>query len=154
MLTKLQHFFNQYLCNTNDTAASLEHCLQLACAVLMVEMINIDNQVTVEEKSKVRQLLKQDFQLNADEISALVKLANNEKRNATDYYEFTSLLNKHYTQKQKIKLIEDLWALAYADDKLDKYEESLVRQLADLLHVPHHAFIKTKHRIQSHTATH
>ncbi len=148
MLSKLQQFFNQHLNHINNSDTSLEHRLHLACAVLMVEMINVDSQVTTEEQIKIQQLLQQKFQLNSDEIYSLVELANNEKHNATDYYEFTSLLNRHYTQQQKIKLVEDLWALAYADEKLDKYEEHLVRQLADLLHVPHSAFIKTKHNVK------
>ena len=77
----------------------------------------------------------------------MIGLSHSEKHEATDYYAFTSLLNAHYTQQQKIKLVEDLWQLAYADNELDKYEEHLLRRLADLLHVPHHDFIRTKHKV-------
>jgi len=74
----------------------------------------------------------------------LIELANAEKHEATDYYTFTSLINEHYSQQQKIKLVEDLWRLAYADNELDKYEEHLLRRLSELLHVPHKDFIRTK----------
>lgn len=147
MLTKLQKFFDKYLGENTEKEATLEHRLQLASAALMVEMLHADEQVTAEEETKLQRLLKQRFELSGTEIEALVDLAHNEKHQATDYYAFTSLLNEHYSQPQKIKLVEDLWQLAYADDHLDKYEEHLLRRLAELLHVPHQDFIRTKHKV-------
>ncbi len=146
MLTKLQKFFNQYLAEKAEYETPLEHRLQLASAALMVEMVHVDDEVTQEEEIKIRQLIKQRFELNKTETEALLELAHNEKHEATDYYSFTSLLNTHFTQQKKIKLVEDLWQLAYTDGHLDKYEEHLLRRLADLLHVPHHDFIRTKHK--------
>lgn len=151
MLTKLQKFFNQYLSENTATTVPLEHRLQLASAALMVEMLHVDAQITEEENRKLRQLIKQRFELSETEIEDLIELAHNEKHEATDYYAFTSLLNSHYSQQQKIQLVEDLWQLAYADDKLDKYEEHLVRRLAELLHVPHRDFIYTKHKSSNQT---
>ena len=147
MLTKLQKFFDQYLADKTENEAPLEHRLQLASAALMVEMLHADDQVTEEEEIKIRRLIKQRFELNKAEIEALLALAHNEKHEAIDYYSFTSLLNTHYSQQQKISLVEDLWQLAYADKHLDKYEEHLLRVLADLLHVPHQDFIRTKHKV-------
>ncbi len=146
MLTKLQKFFDQYLSKDTETKIPLERRLQMATAALMVEMLHVDEQVTKEEETKLHHILKQRFELSDDEIEILIDLANIEKREATDYYTFTSLLNEHYTQQQKIKLVEDLWQLAYADRVLDKYEEHLLRRLAELLHVPHQDFIRTKHK--------
>jgi uncharacterized tellurite resistance protein B-like protein len=133
----------------NDKAEEtipLERRLHMATAALMVEMLHVDEQVTTQEEDKLQQLLKQRFNLDATEIEALINLANNEKHEATDYYQFTSLLNEHYSQQQKIALVEDLWKLAYADHELDKYEEHLLRRLAELLHVPHKDFMQTKHK--------
>jgi uncharacterized tellurite resistance protein B-like protein len=146
MLTKLQKFFEQYLGNDDDDAVPLERRLQMASAALMVEMLHVDEQVTADEDKKLRQLLQQRFNLDSSEIESLIDLAHNEKHDATDYYQFTSLLNTHYSQQQKIDLVEDLWRLAYADHELDKYEEHLLRRLAELLHVPHQDFIRTKHK--------
>jgi len=146
MLTKLQHFFEQYLGKDSEDAIPLERRLQMASAALMVEMLHVDEQVTADEDKKLRQLLQQRFNLESSEIESLIDLAHNEKHDATDYYQFTSLLNTHYSQQQKIDLVEDLWQLAYADRELDKYEEHLLRRLAELLHVPHQDFIRTKHK--------
>jgi len=146
MITKLQQFFNRYLVEDARDAIPLERRLQMATAALMVEMLHVDYRVTAEEEGELRLLLKQRFKLDNSEIEALIELARHEKREATDYYAFTSLINEHYTQQQKIDLVEDLWQLAYADRELDKYEEHLLRRLADLLHVPHRDFIRTKHK--------
>ncbi len=147
MLTKLQNFFEQYLGKDTESTIPLERRLQMASAALMVEMLHVDERVTSEEDEKLRQLLLQRFHLDDSEIESLIDLAHNEKHDATDYYQFTSLLNTHYSQQQKIDLVEDLWKLAYADHQLDKYEEHLLRRLAELLHVPHQDFIRTKHKV-------
>ena len=147
MITRLQKFFDQYLGKETESTIPLERRLQMASAALMVEMLHVDEQVTTEEDEKLRQLLQQRFNLDSSEIESLIDLAHNEKRDATDYYQFTSLLNTHYSQQQKIDLVKDLWKLAYADHELDKYEEHLLRRLSELLHVPHHDFIRTKHQV-------
>ena len=146
MLTKLQKFFDLYLNKDIKAEIPLQRRLQMASAALMVEMLHVDEQVTTEEDEKLRLLLAQRFNLDSSEIEALIDLAHNEKHEATDYYQFTSLLNNHYSQQQKIDLVEDLWQLAYADHELDKYEEHLLRRLAELLHVPHQDYIRTKHK--------
>jgi len=146
MFTKLQTFFNQYLNDNAEETIPLERRLHMATAALMVEMLHADEQVTKQEEEKLQQLLKQRFNLSNREIESLINLANNEKHEATDYYQFTSLLNEYYSQQQKIALVEDLWKLAYADHELDKYEEHLLRRLAELLHVPHKDFMQTKHK--------
>ncbi|NOR41974.1 MAG: TerB family tellurite resistance protein [Gammaproteobacteria bacterium] len=147
MLTKLQTFFDRYLDEKRQDEIPLEHRLQLAASALMVEMMHVDETVTDHENKKIRVLIKQRYELDEAEIEDLIDLAHNEKHEATDYYSFTSLLNTHYTQQQKIKLVEDLWHIAYSDDELDKYEEHLLRRLSELLHVPHQDFIRTKHRV-------
>jgi uncharacterized tellurite resistance protein B-like protein len=146
MLTKLQKFFDLYLNKDIKAEIPLQRRLQMASAALMVEMLHVDEQVTTEEDEKLRLLLEQRFNLDSSEIESLIDLAHNEKHEATDYYQFTSLLNEHYSQQQKIDLVEDLWQLAYADHELDKYEEHLLRRLAELLHVPHQDYIRTKHK--------
>lgn len=147
MITKLQRFFDRYIGDSSDNKAPLEHRLQLASAALMIEMLNVDEVVTDEEENRLRQIIRQRFKLDDEALESLIELAQEEKHEATDYYAFTSLLNEYYTQQQKIRLVEDLWQLAFADDRLDKFEEHLLRRLADLLHVPHQDYIRTKHKV-------
>ena len=144
-MNALQRFFKQFIETTRDNSeAALSHRLQLANAVLMVEVMHADGKLEASESDAISQRLQQRFTLEPDEVDALLALAEDEKHELTDYYAFTSLLNAHCQPAEKIQLLRDLWTVAYADDELDKYEEHLIRRLADLLHVPHHEFIRSK----------
>jgi uncharacterized tellurite resistance protein B-like protein len=102
--------------------------------------------VTDEERETVRRAVQDKFDLGPEETAELLRLAEEEARDATDYYQFTSLINQHFTPEQRVRLIEHLWRVAYADGDLHVYEEHLVRKIADLIHVPHKAFIAAKLR--------
>ena len=147
MITRIKKFFEtRLLITATSTQEDIEHKLKLTCAILMLEMIHVDEHVDDSEENTVRDILQQQFDLTTNETEELLELAHVEKMDATDYYKFTSLINEHYTQEQKIKLVEQLWQIAYADNVVDRFEEHLVRKLAELLHVPHKHFIQAKHR--------
>ncbi len=146
MIIRIKQYFESHLSisQTQDDA-DVEHQLRLACATLMVEMVFVDGSLHETEENKLRHMIQKHFDISEQETSELLAIAHEEKHAATDYYQFTSLINRHYTQEQKTRLVEQLWTLAYADNEIDRFEEHLVRKLAELLHVPHSAFIRAKH---------
>jgi uncharacterized tellurite resistance protein B-like protein len=145
VIHQIQRFFEQHLLAAREDAATdTERALQIACAALMIEMTRADHTITRDEIDSLKRILKQHFSLRAGEVDELIDLAEQKRDNATDYYQFTSLINQHYNQQQKQQLVTRLWQLANADNHIDKFEEHLVRKLADLLHVPHAAFIRSK----------
>ena len=148
MLKAIKIFFEQHMI-TELAAGDQEHQLRLATAALLVEMMNQDEKILEPEKQAVRQALKDNFTLSDEESSELYQLAHEELKNATDYYQFTKLIAEHFSQPQKIKIIELLWQVAYADNHLDAHEEHMVRRIADLIYVPHQDFIQTKLRVQN-----
>lgn len=149
MIQRIKQFFeSQLLIGQTEAENEIEHKLKLCCAVLMVEMLHVDDIIHDHETQKIRHALQQQFDLSDAETEELLALAHDEKNNLADYYQFTSLINQHYSQSQKIFLVQQLWHIAYADHHLDKHEEHLIRKLADLLHVPHRHFIQTKHRAE------
>ena len=93
-------------------------------------------------------MLQNNFTLTQSETLQLCELAKQELDNAVDSHQFTSLIARHYSQAEKIKIIEYLWQVAYADDHLDPLEEHMVRHIAELIYVPHREFIRTKHKVQ------
>ena len=154
MIVKIRKFFEQYIIVTESISEEqLEHQLQLACAALMIEVLYADYSVAQGELETLRKTLQDNFDLNQDEAQNLIQLAREERAEATDYYQFTSLINEFYTQQQKRELVTRLWQMAYADHTVHKFEEHLVRKLADLLHVPHSAFIKSKHAASAKPGT-
>ncbi len=146
MLTAIKQFFENHIAPERREGHISEHALQLATAALLFEVMRMDEEVTERERETIEGILSSRFSLTEAETRQLIALAEKEAASTTDYYQFTSLINKHYSREQKTELLEQLWRVAFADGKLDKYEEHLVRKLAELLHVPHTRFVATKHR--------
>jgi uncharacterized tellurite resistance protein B-like protein len=149
MLAQIRDFFEQHLRFDGAQETDPEESLRLAAAALLLEMTRMDHQVLPEELAAVLSVLQNHFQLDERRAKELLACAEVERARATDYYQFTSLINQSYTAQQKAKLIELLWRVAFADAHLNKYEEHLVRKISDLLYVPHSAFIAAKHRAQT-----
>ncbi|MEI6333752.1 MAG: TerB family tellurite resistance protein [Methylococcaceae bacterium] len=146
MLNQIKLFFEQHLALSAPENAS-EEKLQLATVVLFLEMMNMDDKVEAVEQDIIFALIHQNFSLSAEQTTSLLALAEQQRKQATDYFQFTSLINKGYSLEQKVGLIESLWKIAFIDGVLDMNEEYLVRKIADLLYVPHTAFIMAKNRI-------
>ena len=146
MLNQIKLFFEQHLA-LSAPSESPEEKLQLATVALFLEMMQMDDRVEVKEQNIILSLINQNFSITTEQSTSLLQLAEQKRTHATDYYQFTSLINKEYSQEQKVRLIESLWKIAFIDGILDIQEEYLVRKIADLLYVPHSAFIMAKNRV-------
>jgi uncharacterized tellurite resistance protein B-like protein len=147
VLRRIKNFFDEHMMpGPADDALDSEHVLRLAIGALLLEMMNMDGEVWPEQRQAVETALRGHFELTESEVAGLLELAEAERAESTDYFQFTSLINGVYSPEQKIKLVELLWRIAYANESLHSHEEYLVRKVADLLYVPHSAFIATKHR--------
>ena len=147
MLAGIKTFFESHF-SDSETLNTDEHQLKLATASLFIEMIFQDHKVSEDEKSTVQKILQEKFELSSVETKQLYELAEEEVKQATDYHQFTNLIAKNFDQPQKIKVIEYLWMIAYSDYHLDKYEEHMVRRIADLIYVSHKDFMQAKHRVE------
>ena len=124
-----------------------EHGYHVATAALLVEVMRADYEVRTEERDAVLRALGAAFgDLSPEETRNLLARAEERADDATSLYEFTRHINRQLDHKQKAHVVELLWRVAYADGDLDKYEEHLVRRIADLIHVPHSVFIRMKHK--------
>ncbi len=150
MLNQIKLFFEQHLA-LPASEKPIEEQLQLASVALFMEMIVMDEEGETKERELISSLVQKSFSLTAEQAEALIATAEQQREQANDYYQFTSLINKNCSLDQKIQLIESLWRIAFVDGKLGAQEEYLVRKLADLLYVPHIDFIMTKNRVNSPT---
>ena len=124
-----------------------EHGYHVATAALLVEMMRADYEIQPEEREAVLRALAAAFDdLSPEETRDLLARAEERADDATSLYEFTQHINRRLDHDQKAHVVELLWRVAYADGDLDKYEEHLVRRIADLIHVPHSVFIRMKHK--------
>lgn len=121
-----------------------EHQLQLATAVLLVEVLRAEPTLDAAERATVVTALHGKFALSDDEIAELIELAQDTAQTAYDYQRFTSQLNERFTQAQKIRVVEAMWQVAYADAHLDAHENHVISKVAGLLHVTHGEYIAAK----------
>jgi len=145
MLKAIKAFFDKNI-NVEDEQDKA-HPVRLATAALMIEMMLNDGKTLESEETTLKQRLKNTFELSGSETDDLFKLAHDEAKDAVGFHQFTTLIAKEFSQPQKIQVIENLWAVAYADNELDQYEELMVRRIADLIYVSHADFINAKLRV-------
>jgi uncharacterized tellurite resistance protein B-like protein len=126
----------------------LEHALRLATATLMIEISRADFQQQESELGRMRELLKQQFSLEIGELDELMLQAQDRADNLVSLQHITRLLNENFDQQSKARVIEMMWLVVYADGVKDHYEEHMMRQVSELLYVPHSAFIQARHRAE------
>ena len=111
-----------------------------------MEVVRSDADIHPGEQQIVLRAVREKFGLSDDEAQTLFRLAEEEVRTANDYYQFTSLINREFSQQQKQRVIELMWQVAYADAELSAHENHVLRRIAELLHVTHSDYIAAKMR--------
>jgi uncharacterized tellurite resistance protein B-like protein len=153
MLKSLKDLFDRLLPPAPEAdAAGSEHVLQLATAVMMVEVMRADAGIHDDERRAVLAALRDKFALADDEAQRLADLAETTARASTDLYGFTSHINAHFEIPQKIRMVEHMWRVAYADGHLSDHERHVLWRVADLLHVPKGAYAHARMRAQQDAA--
>jgi len=146
VLVAIQEFFRVKI-EPHTATGQDSRGLQLATGALLFEVLRADYDEHPDERTMLEQALRNAFNLSDSETRELAELADSEAAEAVSLYQFTGLINQHFSAEEKVRLIEMLWQVAYADGRLDRYEEAAVRKITELLHVPHRDFIRAKHRV-------
>ena len=115
-----------------------------ACAALLIETALADKVFNEEEMISMKQTLNKVYKVDEQDIEELINESKKKVSESTSLYEYTRLINDLCDYEDKIRLISNLWSIAFADKHLDKYEEYLIRKISDLLHVSHKDFIQQK----------
>jgi uncharacterized tellurite resistance protein B-like protein len=148
MLKALRDFFDRQI-GAGGAKTDPERLVQIAAAALWLEMTRADGDSEPVEHDAVLRAVRAKFGLREAEAAELIDAAEQAAVRATDDFEFTSLINQHFTPAQKERVIEHLWQVAYADGNLSALEEHFVRRIAELLYVSHGAYIAAKLRAET-----
>ena len=116
-----------------------------AAAIILLEMAATDERRDEQELGVIHQAMQQAFGIDDDALDELIRDAETLRDQAVSLHDFTRDLKAHLERKERDDLVEWLWRVAWADGRIDRYEEQLLRRLADLLGVPHPEFIRRKH---------
>jgi len=126
-------------------AEDREAALRLATAVLMIDVARADYVFDESEFDQVLKLVETHFGLTAEQAAELVVEASGKAEDLVDIHEFTKLLHDYLTDDEKAQIVSLLWQIAYADGRLDKYEDSLVLKISDLLYISRGRVMRLKH---------
>jgi len=143
MLKAVKAFFDQ---NLETRGSASDHKLNLAAAALLFEVSRSDYDIDERERSKIRELVENHFSVEPGEVDDLVRIAEQQARDATSLYGFTSLIVENWSVADRVHLAEMMWKVAFADDALDDHEVHLMRKIERLLYIPHKQFIASKLR--------
>jgi len=130
LINLLKNFFE----NKEIDKDSKESNLELLCG-LMIEAANSDGDIGTEEIKKIRETLINTFRENPDEVDSVIEHSIQNSNNSKSLYYYSSKINKNYSDKKKIELIEILWEIVLADGQLHDYESSIIRRLSGLLYI-------------------
>lgn len=121
-----------------------QHRLHIATCALLMEIAHIDGTFSEDESRRIVSALKDGYGLEDSEIEEIMHTADQEVKKSIDLWRFTSLINQNYSADEKIRIVEMIWKVIYADGSLDKYEDYLAHNLADLLYLDHSQLIEAK----------
>ena len=141
MIDKIKSFFSN---NVLEAEAETTSPDQLATAALLIEVMVIDGDLDDQEMQAIAGTLSNMLHLSKEQIDQLIELSKEEVAEATSLYQFTKEINEHFDIEKKLSLMTAMWRVAFADGHLDKYEENIIRRVADLLHIRHSEYIRCK----------
>ena len=148
MLAKLTAFFDRALARDSDDTAARERAVRVATALLLIEVARADYADDYAEDETIRAALKQFFALDDAAAALLFEEARSAADRAVELQQFTRRLHEQLSLGEKQRVIEMLWQVALADERLDKHEDHLVRRIAELLYVPHSELIRIRNRVR------
>jgi uncharacterized tellurite resistance protein B-like protein len=130
----LKNFVAELTDGTTDASLD-DHSLRLATAALLIHAAAIDGSLSEAERHALQDLLKQRFALDDTAAAELIEQAIVADEKAVDLYRFTRVLNERLDENERLRMVEMLWAVAYADGAPSDFENNLIWRVADLLGV-------------------
>jgi uncharacterized tellurite resistance protein B-like protein len=109
--------------------------LQVATAALLVSAAHEDGAFDAAERTTILDLLERQFGLSRDDAASLMRDAEREADRSVGLHRYVTLLNQNLTAEERVRVIEMLWEVVYADGRLDDYEANLMRRVGGLLGV-------------------
>ncbi len=140
------NFFKELFADKSkrQNAEEENNSLQIASCALLLELANSDDDFSDEEKTRVIELMKTNFNLTDRDVDKLLELSQKQIEKSVSSYEFTEIINKQLNEDEKYQIIKNLWQLAYVDGKLDKYEDYYIRKISNNLHISNKERIAAK----------
>lgn len=123
--------------------------LKTATCVVLLEAATADDNFSEEEQGKVIEILKTRFQMTDEAVQELITESKKVRKDATDLWYFTNLINENLSTEEKYDLMEQVWEVIYSDGTLDKFENYVAHKLFNMLRIDHSKFIELKLKVKN-----
>ena len=148
MLDRLRHFISDVMSTSGrDQHAFEEGDYRLAATALLIHVISLDGEPSAIEKRKLHSLIESRFKLDPGTADQLIAQATRAEGEAVDLYHFTSVIMRSVNDEGRLRIIEMMWELVYADGQVSEFEDNVVWRAADLLGISSRDRIDLKHKV-------
>ena len=148
MLDGLRQFIADVVSpHAHDNRAFDDNGYRLAATALLIHVISLDGEPSAAEKKKLHSLIESRFGLDPGTADQLIKSATQVEGEAVDLYHFTSVIMRKVDEAGRLKIVEMMWELVYADGQVSEFEDNVVWRASDLLAVSSRDRIDLKHRV-------
>ncbi len=127
-----------------DSSETTSNKYHVATAALLIEIAKADGDFSDDERNRIIELMKNDFDLDDDCIVELLELSEQKVKDSISVYEFSSVINESFSQQEKFELMKNLWRIIYDDGKLDSHEDRLIKIIGSTLNLEHKDVIGAK----------
>lgn len=147
MLDRLRQFISDVVSPSDEKRTFDETDYRLAATALLIHVISLDGEPSEVETRKLHALLELRFQLDPGTADKLIAQAMRAEGEAVDMYHFTSVIMRSVDEAGRLRIIEMMWELVYADGHASEFEDSVVWRAADLLGISSRDRIDLKRKV-------
>ena len=130
-----------------DNEKDRNNNLYINIGALLIHVAKIDENYSEKEKEIIKKTLL-ELGLLDDVLDNIFKKSEEAEKNSNQILEFTKEI-KNKDEEFKVKIVEALWKIIYADNVSDMYEMSLMRKLTGLLYLDGKIVGDIKNRIKN-----
>jgi uncharacterized tellurite resistance protein B-like protein len=152
MFETFKSFISDFVEGEKHPSQFADNDYRLAAAALLVHAAAIDGEISQRERDKLHNVIKQRFALNEQAADELIAKATEAEHESVDLYHFTRLLNRSLDEPGRVRVIEMMWEIVFADGQRDELEDNLLWRAADLLGVSPAERIELRRRIGGETS--
>ena len=149
MLERLRKFLSEVAEGGKHPAHFDHNDYRLAAAALLVHTAEIDGNMSAAERQKLHAVIQRLFALSEAETDTLISEATEAEHEAIDLYHFTTVINRSLDENARLRIIEMMWEIVYANGRVSEFESNLIWRAADLLGISSRDRIELGRRVAS-----
>ena len=152
MLDGLRQFIADIVAPDAQQRTFDETDYRLAATALLIHIVSLDGEPSAVERRKLHSLIETRFKLDPGTTDHLIASATLAEGDAVDLYRFTSVIMREVNEEGRLRIVEMMWEMVFADGKVTEFEDNVLWRAADLLGISGRDRVELKHRVAERQA--